>query len=176
MVTAYRENKKIFAVSGILFNHESPRRPESFVTRKITASLSKIKKGELDSFTLGNLDAKRDWGFAGDYMEAAWLSLQAAKPDDYVIASGEAHTVREFVQAAAQDLDLELHFEGSGIDEVARNKAGEVKVSVDPALYRPEGETVICGNSTKARDVLGWQPRISFEQLVAMMVSADSTR
>ena len=175
MLQAYRRDQNLFAVSGILFNHESPRRSEAFVTRKITSSLARIKSGTLDAFTLGNLDAKRDWGFAGDYMEAAWLMLQQEKPDDFVIASGEAHTVREFVIEAAKALDMKISFAGSGLEELAKDEHGNTILSVNPVFYRPEGETVICGDISHAQERLGWSPRTSFEALVSMMARADTS-
>jgi GDPmannose 4,6-dehydratase len=157
MTINYRESFKIFAVSGILFNHESPRRGAEFVTRKITQAVAKIYSGKQDKLLLGNLDAKRDWGFAGDYVEAMWLMLQQNKPDDYVIATGETHTVREFV---------ELAFDHVGLDY-------KKYVEVDSALFRPAEVNVLLGDASKAQTVLGWKPKVSFKDLVTMMVDAD---
>ena len=156
----YRESYGIYAASGILFNHESPRRGLEFVTRKITHGVAKIKLGLADELRLGNLDARRDWGFAGDYVEAMWLMLQQAKPDDYVIGSGATRSVKEFVQAA---------FEHAGLD-------WEKHVVVDPAFIRPAEVETLQANPSKAERVLGWRPRISFADLVEMMVDADIER
>jgi GDPmannose 4,6-dehydratase len=157
MTINYRESFEIFAVSGILFNHESPRRGAEFVTRKITQAVAKIYSGKQDKLLLGNLDAKRDWGFAGDYVKAMWLMLQQNKPDDYVIATGETHTVREFV---------ELAFDHVGLDY-------KKYVEVDNALFRPAEVNVLLGDASKAQTVLGWKPKVSFKDLVTMMVDAD---
>ena len=173
MVGGYRANQKLFAVSGILFTHESPRRPTEFVTRKITSTLVKIKLGLATDLELGNLDAHRDWGYAGDYADAMWRMLQAQTSDDYIIATGVAHTVREFVLAAARALDMTIKFEGNGVDEVGRNEKGSVIVKVNPTFYRPAEQVVFCGDSSKIYKDLGWKPETSFEQLVAMMVRAD---
>ena len=173
MVGGYRANHKLFAASGILFTHESPRRPDQFVTRKITSSLAKIKLGLLDHFELGNLDAKRDWGFAGDYTDAMWRMLQTETPDDYVIATGEAHTVREFVQESAKVLGMKIAFEGSGVDEVGKDEEGKVILTVNPAFFRPIEEVVRCGDASKLRAATAWRPAVSFGALVAMMAQAD---
>ncbi|RMG33220.1 MAG: GDP-mannose 4,6-dehydratase, partial [Planctomycetota bacterium] len=153
----YREAYGMFACNGILFNHESPRRGEAFVTRKITRAAARIKLGLQDTLRLGNLDAKRDWGFAGDYVEAMWLMLQQDEPDDYVVATGETHSVREFLEAAFAHLGL----------DPGRH------VEIDPQLYRPAEVHVLCGDATKARERLGWRPRVGFEELVRMMVDHD---
>ncbi|NLE90931.1 MAG: GDP-mannose 4,6-dehydratase [Elusimicrobia bacterium] len=153
----YREGYGLFACNGILFNHESPRRGYEFVTRKITNAVAEIKYGLSKELRLGNLDAKRDWGFSGDYVEAMWLMLQQAKPDDYVIATGETHTVKEF---------LELAFEHAGLD-------WKKYVKVDRRFYRPAEVNLLLGDSTKARKMLGWKPKVGFEKLVRMMVEAD---
>ncbi len=153
----YREAYGLFACNGILFNHESPRRGENFVTRKITRSATRIKLGLQDKLKLGNLDAKRDWGFAGDYVEAMWLMLQQDRPDDFVIATGETHTVREFLDAAFQRLELDP----------------AKYVEFDQRFMRPAEVDILIGDSSKARRVLGWEPRIKFRQLVDMMVEAD---
>src|SRR3984957_3514515 len=153
----HREAYGLFAVNGILFNHESPRRGENFVTRKITRSATRIKLGLQDKLTLGNLEAKRDWGFAGDYVEAMWRMLQQEKPDDFVVATGEAYSVRQFVEAA---------FAHHGLDWKAY-------VEIEPRYMRPSEVDHLCGDASKARKVLGWAPRVSFRQLVTMMVDAD---
>ncbi len=167
-----RENG-FYACSGILFNHESPKRGENFVTRKITLSLCKVKEGLQDFLELGNLDAKRDWGFAGDYVEAMWMILQQEKPDDYVISTGENHTVRDFVNAAAQALGMNLKWEGSGLDEVARNQEGNIVVKVNPKFYRPNEVHNLLGDNSKAKRILNWKPKTSFNDLVKMMVESD---
>jgi GDPmannose 4,6-dehydratase len=153
----YREAYGIFAVNGILFNHESPRRGETFVTRKITRALGRIKAGLQDKLYLGNLDAKRDWGFAGDYVEAMWRMLQVEQADDYVVATGETHSVREFLAVAAEHAGVEL----------------EDRVVVDPKYFRPAEVDLLLGDATKARTQLGWQPKVDFVQLVKMMVEED---
>jgi GDPmannose 4,6-dehydratase len=153
----YREAYGLFATNGILFNHESPRRGETFVTRKITRAATRIKVGLQDKLYLGNLEAKRDWGFAGDYVEAMWLMLQADKPDDFVIATGETHSVREFVERVFGLLDLDYHRH----------------VEHDPRYERPAEVDLLLGNAAKARQMLGWEPKVRFEKLVAMMVEAD---
>ena len=157
----FRESYDMFACSGILFNHESPRRGVEFVTRKISLSVARIKLGLKDTLTLGNLDAQRDWGFAGDYVDAMWRMLQQDTPDDYVIATGETHSVRDFVQAA---------FACAGMDD------WEAHVQVDPRLFRPAEVEQLIGDATKARHVLGWRPSVSFPELVRMMVEADLER
>ncbi|MHB8772516.1 MAG: GDP-mannose 4,6-dehydratase [Syntrophales bacterium] len=153
----YRDAYNIFAANGILFNHESPRRGETFVTRKVTRAAARIKLGLQEKLYLGNLEAKRDWGFAGDYVEAMWLILQQERPDDYVIATGETHSVREFVEKvfARLDLDYKRH------------------VEIDPRYFRPTEVDILLGDAAKARRVLGWQPKVGFEELIAMMVAAD---
>ena len=156
----YRESYGLFAVSGILFNHESPRRGLEFVTRKITDGVARIKLGLADELRLGNLDAKRDWGFAGDYVEAMWLMLQQDEPDDYVIATGEEHSVREFVEIA---------FAHAGLDP-------EQHVDDRPEFLRPAEVDHLVGDASKAREKLGWEPRVSFRELVEMMVDADLER
>jgi GDPmannose 4,6-dehydratase len=170
----YREAYGMFACSGILFNHESPRRGETFVTRKITRGLARISLGLEECLFLGNLDARRDWGHARDYVRAQWLMLQQTQPGDYVIATGEQHSVREFAAIAATRLGIELVWEGSGVDEVGRDRAsGKVLVRIDPRYFRPTEVDSLLGDSSKARRELGWAPQISFEELVAEMVEAD---
>ncbi len=170
----YREAYHLFACNGILFNHESPRRGENFVTRKITLSLALIKAGLQDSLQLGNLDASRDWGFAGDYVEAMWLMLQQEKPDDYVIATGETHTVRDFINVATSCLEIELIWTGEGIDEKGIDKqSGRVVVEVNPAYFRPSEVDYLLGDAGKAKKILGWSPKVDFEGLVKTMIDAD---
>jgi GDPmannose 4,6-dehydratase len=171
----YREAYNMFAVNGILFNHESERRGETFVTRKITLAAARIKKSTQDKLYLGNLDAKRDWGYAKDYVECMWLMLQHHKPEDFVIATGEMHTVREFVTLAFKEVGIELKWEGSGVDEkgidISTNK---VLVEVDPKYFRPTEVELLLGDPTKAKTILGWNPtKTSFEELVKIMVKSD---
>ncbi len=172
-VVGYREKHGLYICSGFLFNHESPRRGEHFVTRKITISLAKIKLGLQDHLELGNLDAKRDWGFAGDYVELMWKMLQQKKPADYVIATGESHTVRDFVNAAAQALGMELRWSGKGLKEVAKNEKGKVIVKVNKDFYRPAEVDYLLGDSSKAEKLLKWKPKTSFSELVRIMAEAD---
>jgi GDPmannose 4,6-dehydratase len=170
----YREAYGIFASNGILFNHESPIRGETFVTRKITRAVARIHLGLQDKLFLGNLDAKRDWGYARDYVRAMWLMLQHDRPDDFVVATGEAHSVREFVEKAFGELDVHIKWEGSGVEEVGRDAAsGEVRVRIDPRYFRPTEVDFLLGDSTKAQKALGWKPEVSFDQLVRRMVQED---
>ncbi|XP_035218908.1 GDP-mannose 4,6 dehydratase-like isoform X1 [Stegodyphus dumicola] len=174
IVVNYREAYNMFAVNGILFNHESPRRGETFVTRKITRSVAKIHLNKLDFFELGNLDSKRDWGHAKDYVEAMWLMLQQKYPEDFVIATGESHSVREFVEAAFKHVGKEIIWEGSGLNEVGKEKeTGAVRVRVNPRYFRPSEVEFLLGDSSKARQKIGWKPKISFQQLVQEMVDSD---
>jgi len=177
MVINYRESYNIFGCSGILFNHESPLRGREFVTRKITDSVAKIKLGKLDVIELGNMDAKRDWGFAKDYVEGMYLMLQAKKPDTYVLATNRTETVRDFVRMAFKAVDIELEFQGSGENEVALDKStGKVVVKVNPKFYRPAEVELLIGNPEKAKRELGWEPKCSLEELCTMMVKADIRR
>lgn len=170
----YREAYNLFACNGILFNHESPRRGENFVTRKITKGIANILNGKQDRLVLGNLDAKRDWGFAGDYVEAIWLILQQEKPDDYVIATGETHTVREFCELAFREAGIRLQWIGTGLDEKGIDReTGKVLVSVSSEYFRPSEVDFLLGNPSKAKEKLKWAPKVSFEQLVAMMAASD---
>jgi GDPmannose 4,6-dehydratase len=173
----FRESYGVFVCNGILFNHESPRRKESFVTRKITSGLASIRLGLAQELALGNLEAQRDWGYAPEYVEAMWLMLQKDKPDDYVLASGETHTIREFVEEAARVLGMDILWQGSGVDEVGVERAsGHVIVRIDPQFYRPIEAGPQWGDSTKAKQELGWEPKIKFSALVKIMVNADFTR
>lgn len=171
----YRESYGMYASNGILFNHESERRGETFVTRKITLAAARIKAGLQDKLYLGNLNARRDWGYARDYVECMWLILQQPRPDDYVIATGDYHSVREFTELAFREVGIELMWEGEGVDEKGIDrKTGRVLVEVDPKYFRPAEVEQLLGDPTKARTELGWNPRsTSFEQLVKIMVEAD---
>ena len=177
MAINYRESYKIFASSGILFNHESPLRGREFVTRKITDSIAKIRLGKLDVLELGNMDAKRDWGFAKEYVEGMWRMLQADKPDTYVLATNRTETVRDFVSMAAHAAGFELIWEGSAESEVAVDrKSGKTLVKVNPKFYRPAEVELLIGNPEKAARELGWKPGTTLEKLCGMMVEADIRR
>ncbi|MFA5234818.1 MAG: GDP-mannose 4,6-dehydratase [Sulfurimonas sp.] len=177
MVVNYRESYDMFACSGILFNHESPLRGREFVTRKITDSVAKIKLGKLDVLELGNMDAKRDWGFAKDYVEGMYLMLQAPKPDTYVLATNRTETVRDFVTMAFKAAGIELEFSGKDENEIAIDKAsGKTLVRVNPKFYRPAEVELLIGNPQKAKDELGWEPKCTLEELCAMMVKEDLRR
>lgn len=169
----YRESYGMFATNGILFNHESPRRGETFVTRKVTRAVARIVHGLQQTLFLGNLDAKRDWGFAGDYVEAMWLMLQAKEPEDFVIATNETHSVREFCDRAFARVGMPLTWEGSGDSEVGRGPKGQPLVKVDPRYYRPAEVDLLLGNPAHAKAKLGWEPKVTFEGLVDMMVDSD---
>lgn len=169
----YRESYGMFAVNGILFNHESPRRGETFVTRKISRAVARIKLGQQDRLYLGNLDAKRDWGFAGDYVEAMWLMLQADEPHDYVIATGENHSVREFCNVCFEHVGLPLEWDGQGENEKGIGPDGRTLIEVDPRYFRPTEVDSLLGDATRAREELGWQPKMSFKGLAQMMVDDD---
>jgi GDPmannose 4,6-dehydratase len=173
----YREAYGMFACSGILFNHESPLRGLEFVTRKITYGIARIKYGLQDKIVLGNLDAKRDWGYAPEYVEGIWLMLQQSVPDDYVLATGETHTVREFVEKAFLCAGVEIEWDGEGINiKGIEKKSGKVVVEVSPEFYRPAEVDILIGDATKARKKLGWNPKTKFEELVEIMVKADLDR
>jgi GDPmannose 4,6-dehydratase len=172
-VVNYREAYGMHASNGILFNHESPRRGETFVTRKITMAFARIKHGLQDCLYLGNMDAMRDWGHAKDYVEMMWLMLQKDQPQDYVIASGEQHSVREFVNIAADIAGIKLHWSGKGVDEKAHDEQGICRVAVDPRYYRAAEVETLLGDATKAEQELGWKPRISFQSLVQDMMLSD---
>jgi len=170
----YREAYGIYACNGILFNHESPIRGETFVTRKITRALVRIKLGLQDCVYLGNIDAKRDWGHAKDYVEMQWLMLQQDKPEDFTISTGEQHSVRDFIEIAAKEVDIEIKWKGEGIDEVGIDtKTDNIIVRIDKRYFRPTEVETLLGDSSKAKDQLNWQPKISFQELVSEMMSAD---
>ena len=163
----------MFACNGILFNHESPIRGETFVTRKITRTLSRIKLNLEEKLYLGNLDALRDWGHARDFVELQWLILQQDDPDDWVIATGEQYSVRDFVNEAAKQLDMDLTWKGKGLDEKAYNSDGKVIVEVDPTYFRPTEVSTLLGDSTKAKNKLNWSPKTTFNELVKEMIDSD---
>ena len=170
----YRESYQMFACNGILFNHESPRRGETFVTRKITLAVANIMANKQDKLSLGNLEAKRDWGFAGDYAEGMWRILQNDKPEDFVLATNETHTVREFVELAFLEAGVEIGWKGSSVDEKGFDKkTGKIMVDVNPRYFRPAEVELLWGDSTKAENVLGWKRQVSFPELVKMMVNED---
>jgi GDPmannose 4,6-dehydratase len=173
IVVNYREAYGMYACNGILFNHESPMRGETFVTRKITRGLARIKMGLQSELYLGNLDAKRDWGHARDYIEMQWMMLQQEKPQDFVIATGQQYSVREFVQRCAKLLELDLTWQGAGVEEKAVGKDGKVVVAVDPRYFRPTEVETLLGDAGKAQRELGWTPRTSFDELVREMVESD---
>ena len=170
----YRESYNLFACNGILFNHESPRRGETFVTRKITRAAARIKRGMQECLFLGNLDAKRDWGFAGDYVEAMWLMLQHSEPDDYVVATGETYSVRKFAEMVFTRLDMPLIWQGEGVHEKGiDSRTGKIVIEIDPKYFRPAEVDLLLGDPAKAKQALNWVPKTSFEELVNMMVDAD---
>lgn len=170
----YREAYNIFAVNGILFNHESPRRGETFVTRKITRAIANIMAGNQEKLSLGNLDAKRDWGFAGDYVKAMHLMLQQENPRDYVIATGETHTVREFLEIAFSKVNIEIQWKGTGVDEKGYDKkTGRLLVDINSRYFRPTEVELLWGDATKAEEELGWKREVNFENLVNMMMEHD---
>ncbi|MGB9927476.1 MAG: GDP-mannose 4,6-dehydratase [Methanosarcina sp.] len=170
----YREAYGIFACNGILFNHESPIRGETFVTRKITMAAAKIKYGLQEKLYLGNLDAKRDWGFAKDYVEAMWLILQQYSPEDYVIATGETHSVRKFVELAFKEVGFDILWKGQGSEEVGMDKdTGKILIEIDPRYYRPTEVDLLIGDPTKAKEKLGWTPKVKLDELVKIMIKAD---
>jgi GDPmannose 4,6-dehydratase len=187
MARNYREGYGLFAVNGILFNHESPRRGETFVTRKITRAIARIRYGLQNKLYLGNLEAKRDWGYAGDFVEAMWMMLQQDQPYDYVVATGESHSVREFVNLAFQHAGIELAWVGSGLEEkgiiksLASNlqpqtsslRIGDALIEIDSRYFRPTEVEYLLGDASKARKKLGWEPKVKFKELVQMMVDAD---
>ncbi len=178
----YREAYGMYACNGILFNHESPIRGETFVTRKITRALARIKSGLQEAVHLGNIDSKRDWGHAQDFVEAQWMILQQDSPDDFVIATGEQYSVRDFIEQAVENLGIKIGWEGSGIEEIGRvienhddsgPQAGDIVVRIDARYFRPTEVETLLGDASKAKEILGWQPRISFAQLVEEMIRED---
>jgi GDPmannose 4,6-dehydratase len=174
IVKNYRESYNMFACNGILFNHEGERRGFNFVTRKITIGLSKIKLGMQDHLELGNLDAKRDWGYAKEYVEAMWLMLQQEKPEDFVIATGETHTIREFVETCAKELGMEIEWKGQGVDEVGIDKkTGKEIIKINPRFFRPAEVELLLGDPAKAKEKLGWEAKTKFEDLAKLMVKSD---
>tara|TARA_B100000941_G_scaffold74363_1_gene50632 strand:- start:193 stop:1215 length:1023 start_codon:yes stop_codon:yes gene_type:complete len=174
MTINYREAYNIFACSGILFNHESPLRGEQFVTKKITMGLSKIKLGLIEYLELGNLESKRDWGYAGDYVEAMYLMLQNNKPDNYVISTGKTFSVKDFINTSCNELRIDIEWQGSGIDETAINKkTGKSIIRINPKFYRPTEVDLLLGNSTKAKKILKWKPKTNFYELVSKMIEYD---
>ncbi len=174
IVVNYREGYDVFASNGILFNHESERRGKTFVTRKITVAASKIILGQQDKLSLGNLDAKRDWGYAPEYVEGMWRILQADKPDDFVLATNETHSIREFVEETFMNLGEEIIWSGHGIDETGKLKSsGKEVVRIDPRYFRPTEVDLLVGDPSKAREILGWKPKTTFRDLVKLMVNSD---
>ncbi len=174
IIKNYREAYNIFGCNGILFNHESPRRGQTFVTRKITMALCKIKLGKQEKLYLGNMDSKRDWGYAKEYVESMWLMLQQEKPDDYVIATGETHTVREFVEESCKVLGMEIEWKGKGLEEKGIDKkTGKTIIEIDPMYFRPTEVELLLGDASKAKKVLGWEPKTKFKDLVKIMIESD---
>jgi len=174
IIKNYREAYNLFACNGILFNHESPRRGETFVTRKITRAAARIKAGIQDKLVLGNLDAKRDWGYAPEYCEAMLLMLQQKEPEDFVIATGETHSVREFCEVAFSELDMDIEWSGKGIEEKGLEaKNGKMLIEVNPRYFRPTEVDILIGDYSKAKQTLGWQPKVKFAELVKMMAKSD---
>ena len=170
----YRQSYRMFASNGILFNHESPRRGITFVTRKITMGLSRIKLGLQDTLRLGNLNARRDWGYAKDYVRGIWMILNHTSADDFILATGETHTVREFITTAAKHLGMDIEFKGVGLNEVGINrKNGKAIIKIDPVYFRPSEVDYLSGDSSKAAKILGWKPEVSFQELAQIMIKAD---
>ena len=173
----YREAYDMFACSGILFNHESPLRGEEFVTRKIIKGLVKIKKGLKKQLLLGNVEAKRDWGFAGDYVKGMWMMLQQSEADDYVLATGHSHSVKEFISIAADQLNLNIEWKGEGVNLVGIDiDTGLRIIGINPKYFRPAEVDILCGNASKAKEKLGWEPKVSFEELIALMIESEERR
>lgn len=172
-IQSMREEKHIFAVSGILFNHESPRRGDNFLTKKVVRELCNIKKGISESFSIGNMDAARDWGYARDYVEAMWLMLQQDTPEDFVIATGERHTVREFIEKASHKLGIHISWQGEGLQEIGVDENGKTILTIEEKFYRKNDNTAIFGNTRKAENVLHWKATTNFQSLVDLMVDAE---
>ena len=173
-VVNYREAFDLYACNGILFNHESPRRGENFVTRKITLGLASILAGKQKCLEMGNIESKRDWGYAPDYVEMMWIMLQQEKPEDYVVATNTTHSIREFIEFACSLVDVEIVWRGKGIDEVGVNrKTNKIIVKIDPSYYRPTEVDLLIGNPQKAKKQLGWEPKVQFRDLVKIMLTAD---
>lgn len=173
----YRESYNMFICNGILFNHESPRRGGTFVTKKIISALAKIKSGDQEKLYLGNLDAKRDWGYAKDYVEAMWLMLQQDQPDDYVVATGETHSVREFTEEAGKLFGFEIEWQGRGLHEMGVDKnTGKTIVQIDPRYFRPAEVDLLIGDASKAKQQLGWEPKVKFNDLIRIMVEAEMSK
>lgn len=174
IVVNYREAYNIFACNGILFNHESPRRGETFVTRKVTRAVARIKNGLQDKLSMGNIDAKRDWGYAPEFCEGMWRMLQHDTPEDFVLATGETHTVREFIELAFKEIDIEIKWEGKDENEKGKDrKSGKVVIEIDKGYFRPTEVDILIGNPSKAKKILGWSPKVTFDELVKIMVKAD---
>jgi len=175
IVVNYREAYNIFACNGILFNHESPRRGETFVTRKVTRAVARIKHGLQKTLSMGNIDSKRDWGFAPEYCEAMWKMLQHDKPEDFVIATGETHSVREFIEVAFKEIGINIEWKGKDENEKGLNsKTGETVIEIDKNYFRPTEVDLLIGDPSKAKNILGWEPKVTFKELVKIMVEADS--
>jgi GDPmannose 4,6-dehydratase len=173
-VVNYREAYGLHASNGVLFNHESPRRGETFVTRKITRAVGKIKEGIQDCLYLGNLDSKRDWGYAPEYTDMMWRMLQQSTPDDYVCATGETHTIREFCVKSFKEVGIDLAFEGNDVNEIGiDNQTGKVLLRIDPRYFRPAEVDLLLGNASKAKEILKWEPKVKFDELVKIMTNAD---
>ncbi len=174
IIKNYREAYGMFACNGILFNHESERRGFNFVTRKITIGLSKIKLGKQEVLELGNIDSKRDWGYAKEYVEAMWLMLQQEKPEDFVIATGETRSVREFIEVCCKELDINILWSGEGVNEIGTDKnTGKVIIKINPKYFRPTEVDLLLGNPTKAKELLKWETKIKFEELAKLMIKSD---
>ncbi|MDO9529620.1 MAG: GDP-mannose 4,6-dehydratase, partial [Syntrophales bacterium] len=174
IIKNYREAYNLFACNGILFNHESPRRGETFVTRKITRAAARIKAGLQDKLSLGNLDAKRDWGFAPEFVEAMWLMMQQEEPDDFVVATGETHTVRDFCEIAFAELDMSIEWQGEGVNEKGMDQqTGKTLIEINPRYFRPTEVDLLIGDYSKAKEKLGWQPKVKFAELARMMAKSD---
>ncbi len=177
LTAVYRESYDIFGCSGILFNHESPLRGIEFVTRKVSHAIAKIKMGQQDFFEIGNMDAKRDWGFAEEFVKGMWMMLQQPEPDDYVLATNECHSVREFIEYGFKFVNIEIEWKGKGVDEIAVNKkTGKTVVKVNPRFFRPSEVEILLGDYSKAKEKLGWEPEVKFKELVEIMVKKDLER